>query len=73
MSQHGYLHFRCQRHQVSGAHAEGKEATYRCGVAGCQQPAKSYWYRGPQFERLSVPASLTIEYGSGIDGMSYDC
>ena len=49
-----YLHFRCDKHKVDGFHYSG-QANYRCGIKGCPWPASAYWYRGEQYQKLSVP------------------
>ena len=58
MSRGEYLHFRCEKHTVEGHAVAGNLAVYRCGVKGCDRPAKAFWYRGEQFQNLKIPALL---------------
>jgi len=54
-----YLHFRCDKHKVDGWDACGSSHEYRCGVSGCDRPAKSYWYRGAKFETLAAQVEVS--------------
>jgi hypothetical protein len=56
-----HYHFRCAWHKVDGFF-EAKEEVFpaKCGVQGCNNRAKCYWYRGSKFAELPVPR-LVIE------------
>ena len=49
-----YLHFRCDKHKVEGGETASPNYEYRCGVSGCDRPAKAYWYKGSKFETLAA-------------------
>jgi hypothetical protein len=57
-----YLHFRCGKHEIEGHTKAGAVPTYRCGVRGCDLPAKAYWYRGEQYQTLPISSGM-IAYG----------
>ena len=54
-----FLHFRCAAHRAEGAFEESRNAVYRCGIKGCERPARAYWYKGEQY--ASLPAALVVE------------
>jgi hypothetical protein len=57
-----YLHMRCDRHEVSGHFQTGGHASYRCEHKGCDWPARAYWYRGEQYQKLPASEPM-VAYG----------
>lgn len=62
-----YLHFRCDRHKVDG-HFESKpyEMPAKCGVIGCRNRGKPYWYKGEKYANLPYEINYSSWLASGM-------